>query len=747
MSKEPLEDCLKTFLEDVEVRRSTGELFEEACFSLFVQTANELGNVGNLEYQPARSETEDYSVDGWELDGNYLYLAVSAFEEDQNLQWLSKDQYKKLISGLELFVKRATEKDFLQSLEETSASFRIAREISDNYKDIIRINLVLLTNKARESEIEETLEISLHGKPCNVNIFDLDEYCKGHNAVDETGNIEVDIKKINEGNSLPCLRASSNTDTYQSYLTVIPGQLLAQIYALFQTRLLEQNVRVFLREKRATNKGIIKTAEDSPEMFFAYNNGITATASRVDIEKNGEQGIAITKIYDFQIVNGGQTTASLLWAKDTGRSNLENVYVQMKLNQIEPQHIETVVPKIAEYANTQNRILKSDLFSNHPFHKRMQELSLDTKAPEKEDQTFGTYWFYERATGQYANALANVAAQNRDTFKSEYPKQQVITKRDIFKFMGSFDKQPFKVSKGPESLFAEYSKEITTLWDQNQKNIADGGEDIFSVKYFIERVAEAIIFKKTDELVSSNGWYKENRGYKDKIVPYTVSSLVYHLEFIKNKKINLEKVWDDQKVPASIEYAISGLIQQVGEFLQKTPENISNVGEYAKRANCWNEMRHIVSADINVEDADDYLLPLEETLSRNWEDIPKSEFPIQLGKDPKGRTIHVKIAKKGHFYIEFKGENKLQTDIRTLAKGETYNFPLNILSRLSAIELLDKGSRDLGAHPDDEGIIRYEIGTYGAYLTYNQKPFSIAYQHDFRTFSIDEAIEIIDNQK
>ena len=60
---------------------------------------------------------------------------------------------------MELFVKRATEKDFLQSLEETSASFRIAREISDNYKDIIRINLVLLTNKARESEIEETLEI------------------------------------------------------------------------------------------------------------------------------------------------------------------------------------------------------------------------------------------------------------------------------------------------------------------------------------------------------------------------------------------------------------------------------------------------------------------------------------------------------------------------------------------------------------------------------------------------------------
>ena len=226
-----------------------------------------------------------------------------------------------------------------------------------------------------------------------------------------------------------------------------------------------------------------------------------------------------------------------------------------------------------------------------------------------------------------------------------------------------------------------------------------------------------------------------------------MSSLVYYLEFIKNKKINLGKIWDDQKVPAFIEYALSGVIQQVGEFLQKTPENISNVGEYAKRANCWNEMRHIVSADINVEDADDYLLPLEETVSRKWEDIPKSEFPIQLGEDPKGRTISVKIAKKGHFYIEFKGENKLQTDIRTLAKGETYNFPLNILSRLSAIELLDKGSRDVGVHPDDEGIIRYEIGTYGAYLTYNQKTFNIARQHDFRTFSIDEAIEIIDNQK
>ena len=120
----------------------------------------------------------------------------------------------------------------------------------------------------------------------------------------------------------------------------------------------------------------------------------------------------------------------------------------MKLNQIEPEHIEATVPKIAEYANTQNRILKSDLFANHPFHKRMQELSRNTKAPPQEDKTFGTYWFYERATGQYANALANEDHQDREAFKLEFPKQQLITKRDIFKFMGSFDKQPFKVSKG-----------------------------------------------------------------------------------------------------------------------------------------------------------------------------------------------------------------------------------------------------------------------------------------------------------
>ena len=148
---------------------------------------------------------------------------------------------------------------------------------------------------------------------------------------------------------------------------------------------------------------------------------------------------------------------------------------------------------------------------------------------------------------------------------------------------------------------------------------------------------------------------------------------------------------------------ISSLIQQVGEFLQ-TPKTYQML-VYAKRANCG-RMRHIVSADIGVEEADDYLC-FEE---RHGIQHSKSEF-IELGKDPKGRTINVKIAKKGHFYIEFKGENKLQTDIRTLAKGETYNFP-NILSRLSAIEFLDKGSRDLGAHPDDEGIIRYEIGTW-----------------------------------
>ena len=102
-------------------------------------------------------------------------------------------------------------------------------------------------------------------------------------------------------------------------------------------------------------------------MFFAYNNGIAATATEVDTEQTPE-GLVITRIKDLQIVNGGQTTASIANAVLTARKNefidLERIKVPMKISVLDHDMSEKIIPKISEYSNSQNKVDASDFFSN-----------------------------------------------------------------------------------------------------------------------------------------------------------------------------------------------------------------------------------------------------------------------------------------------------------------------------------------------------------------------------------------------
>ncbi len=72
-------------------------------------------------------------------------------------------------------------------------------------------------------------------------------------------------------------------------------------------RLLEGNVRSFLSLRSTVNKDIRATILKDPEHFFVYNNGIAVTVEDMTLNDKGK----LLKATDFQIINGGQTTASL----------------------------------------------------------------------------------------------------------------------------------------------------------------------------------------------------------------------------------------------------------------------------------------------------------------------------------------------------------------------------------------------------------------------------------------------------
>jgi hypothetical protein len=255
----------------------------------------------------------------------------------------------------------------------------------------------------------------------------------------------------------------------------MPGKLLAQLYERYDSRLLEQNVRTFLQTRGSVNKGIRETILNEPLMFFAYNNGITATAQEVEIVRT-HMGSVITRILDLQIVNGGQTTASLFHAQRKDNASLDQIYVQMKLSVIDPRESEEIVPKISEYANTQNRVNASDFFSNSPFHLRMEEFSRRILAPARSGLQRETKWFYERARGQYAEAQSTLTDAEKRKFLALFPKLQLFTKEDLAKYENVWDKLPKYVSKGRQKNFAQYAFRIGKEWENSKDTFSEFNE-------------------------------------------------------------------------------------------------------------------------------------------------------------------------------------------------------------------------------------------------------------------------------
>ena len=395
-----------------------------------------------------------------------------------------------LFRRVDSFCERAIDSEFVRELEETSPAFEAAYPIHQNRQKIRRIRVILLTNAVlavRKKVVEAGNTIGL---PVAYNVLDFARYTDILKSRGNAEPIEIDVTSIN-GTPLPCLQAHVHGTNYKSYLVVLPGTFLADIYGLYGARLLEQNVRVFLQARTKVNRGIIDTVRESPDMFFAYNNGLTATAANIDMDRLPDGTLGIRSFTNLQIVNGGQTTASVLYAKDQTSADLSDVFIQMKLSVIEPEKVEEFVPKISRFANTQNRISEADFFSSHAFHVEMEKISRRLSAPPKPGALAPTKWFYERARGQYKDASAYGTVAERRRFSAEYPRSQVVNKTDLAKYLTTFECVPHLVSRGAQKCFLQFAEEVSKAWEKSQ--------DQFNEGYFRIAMAKAIIFGSISE--------------------------------------------------------------------------------------------------------------------------------------------------------------------------------------------------------------------------------------------------------
>lgn len=573
----------------------SGEPQESVFFRLWAELASENGDCADLTYTPVRRDGQGgYRIDGYAMDTERgeLHLAVCDFRSERDVQTANAEAVARSFTRMQRFCELAVQPKFVNSLEETSPAFEAAYPIFTHQSKIRRIRGVLFTN-ARISMRKKVVAGDAIGRTMTYNLLDFGRYHDIQKSRGRPEPIEIDIAELN-GAPLPCLDAHVGGSDYKSYLVVIPGELLAKIYGLYGARLLEQNVRTFLQARTKVNRGIIQTIDSSPEMFFAFNNGLTATAAGVEVSRTADGTPGITAIHDLQIVNGGQTTASILYAQDRNKTDLARVFVQMKLSVVDPGRIEEVVPLISRYANTQNRISEADFFSSHPFHVEMEKISRRLWAPLRPGSIAATKWFYERARGQYRDRQAYGTAAARKKFEAEFPKDQTLQKTDLAKYEMTFACKPHVVSQGAQKCFLAFAEGISKDWETRHLD--------FNEEYFRHAIAKAILFRWTDRMVGRSDWYQADRGYKANIVPYTLAWLVNHLARERGSAIDLTRVWKLQDVPEELQDVLCDLAPSVAEIVKDPPASVKNISEYAKQQACW---ARVAGTSLPVSDAID----------------------------------------------------------------------------------------------------------------------------------------------
>ena len=411
-------------------------------------------------------------------------------------------------------------------------------------------------------------------------------------------------------------------------------------------------MRAYLQAKhKSINAGIRQTLKNYGHRFLAYNNGITATADSLIFKENIDGQKHITKIHDFQIVNGGQTTASLWHSKMKDGALLDNVYVQMKLTVIEGQNmLEEMVPLISKYSNSQNKINTADFAANDPFHISVEKLSRAIWAPDPSGGNNHNIWFYERSRGSYYET------RNRERTPSKikawdkiHPRNQRFDKVMLAKLEKTWLLQPDKVSEGAQKNFNSFQVDI------KEQNLVEVDK-----YYFMRLIAKLIIWKSAERIIS-----RQNiPGYRANIVTYT---LAYLIKYTSNR-LNLEKIWDDQKISDTLAETIDFIAYKVRDHIIKTKYNVT---EYCKKEQCWSKIEN----DLSIKDGFPQILFSElletsfigtKTIVPNKKDQDLIESMAEINYD-----IWMKISRWGKVTNSLEGwENSICFSIGNLLKKE-----------------------------------------------------------------------------
>lgn len=552
--------------------KNNGPISVNTAFkTLFLSYLTEAGEtlVSDCSFVDFKKDSENMRLDGYAFSEYFhsLTLLISKYQSKNNPELMKKTEIEKMLKKAVKFYKTC-QTDYFEELEESSDGYQAYQFIKSHKAEIETVNIILVTNDETISFIPEDVSF---GK---VNIkFDVWDIERLYQSVFSGSAIERQLivklkKKYNA--PLPLIKVRGDNDVYDCYIGVISGELLARIYKDEGQDLIQKNVRSFLQATGKVNKGIKISLKDEPEMFMAYNNGISTVADSIVIDPDSSNGdlVTITEITGWQIVNGGQTTASIYNAFQS-KLPLEKVNVQIKLSVIkDEEQAETIIQNISKYANSQNKINMSDFNANDVYHVKMERLSRSTYIPVAKGKSLDL-WFYERARGQYLVELSRQpTAKSKSEFKSHCPKTRCISKTVAAKCVMAWKGYPHIVSKGLETNFVFFSDMVS------KGEFPDPSE-----QSYIEMISKVILFNRCDEIIKNMkfGGFKAQQDY------YVVALIgKYYADLI-----DPQEIWNNQDITAETAKVIENLAYQVWEHFQNPIVPGVNIGQWCKKEDCW----------------------------------------------------------------------------------------------------------------------------------------------------------------
>jgi hypothetical protein len=567
---------------------SSEQIFTQGALDLLAE-AGEVENSRTAYDEKALGTQKQHKINAYAISENYetVDLFISIFKGTGEISKTGNDEIEQAAKRISNFFRKAIysnnnerskayKSEYVDEIEETSEIFQFANTLGrekDLRENLVRVNATILTNSLFSGDFPENMEIS--GYKIYFKIFDLQALYN----VSEKSHIPIEINFSEDGFEVPCIASPSTNSEYQSYLAILPGIALASIYERFGSRLLEQNVRSFLQFSGKINKGIRNTIKDEPHMFLAFNNGIAATADDVVIIPNKKgDGLFLSVVKDLQIVNGGQTTASIYhtWKKD--KADISSIFVQVKLSVVKNKdNFSTIVSRISEYANTQNKVSVADLSSNQPYHIEFEKLSRSIYTPIAESSSIQTRWFYERARGQYKNArLKEGFTKSRQrAFDLKNPKNQMFTKEELAKYINAYEETTDgkKILIGPHFVVRGNQKNyLQFIYHNVTKKINN--------IYFEDTITKALMFKSAEKVYGVKPNAIGDMRYVT--VPYAISLFTY----LTKGELDLYKIWRNQGISDSLKQLLYNMMKEIESFIKSTAPG-GLYGEWAKKEDCW----------------------------------------------------------------------------------------------------------------------------------------------------------------